>query len=482
MAQSDLFGRIRPVILSGGAGTRLWPLSRRSKPKQFIPIVGDDSLFAGTLDRVHTRFGFKPPRIIGNEEHRFLIAEEVMASGQRADAIMLEPFGRNTAAAIALSLVKSDPEDVFIVLPSDHEVRDQAAFHAAIKVAVPAAEAGNIVCFGITPDYPETGYGYIESGSDLAASQGVSEVVSFKEKPDQATAQAYLDTGTYSWNSGMFLFKVSTMRAEMEAHLPGLLSSVEAAAAAGTEDLDFVRISETLFEKVQDISIDYGVMERSAKVAVVPISIGWSDLGSYATLHRMGGPDAEGNTMVGPVAAQDCKNSYLHSNGTLLTAQGLDGAAVVATDDAILVTSLADDQKVKQMVDLLKKKDRVEAVQHSTYYRPWGSYRSIADGAGFQVKEIVVYPGKRLSLQLHHRRAEHWVIVAGEAAVTRGRDTLYLGANQSVYIPVETKHRLENVGETDLRLIEVQSGDYLGEDDIVRFDDDFGREGTTQPY
>ena len=310
----------------------------------------------------------------------------------------------------------------------------------------------------------------------------MNAVASFREKPDSATASDYVASGAYSWNSGMFLFKASSMRAEMEACLPGLLSDVQSAVAAGESDLDFQRISAEHFSKVQDISIDYGVMERSAKVAVVPASMGWSDLGSYAALHRMGSPDSQGNTCVGPVVAQDCDNSYLHSNGTLLTAQGLSGAAVIATDDAILVTSLASDQKVKEMVAALKEQDRIEATQHSTYYRPWGSYRSIADGNGFQVKEIVVYPGKRLSLQLHHKRAEHWVIVAGEAVVTRGMDTLHLEANQSVYIPVETKHRLENTGETDLRLIEVQSGSYLGEDDIVRFDDDFGREGSTKPY
>lgn len=475
------FANVRPVIMSGGAGTRLWPLSRKSRPKQFIELAGKKSLFAQVLHRVSAEFGFLAPTVVGNVDHRFLMAEVAQEEAVNLHKILLEPFGRNTAAAIAAAALVADADEILLVLPSDHVVRDLVAFHRIVEEGAKAATTGKMVCFGITPDYPETGYGYIEAGDPLEHVPGVHGVASFREKPDAATAQSYIDSGRYAWNSGMFMFKASAIIAEMDAHVPGLVKAVKAALDAGEEDIDFLRLDPDAFGAVEDISIDYGVMERTSEAATLAADIGWSDLGSYTALHKIGDADENGNVRSGDVLARDAKDNFLLSSHRLLAVNGVEDLAIVATDDVVMVTPKSADQDVKELVALLKADDREEASYHSTYFRPWGNYRSVAEGSRFQVKEIVVYPGKRLSLQLHHHRAEHWIIVEGTALVTRGEDQLRLTENQSVYIPLETKHRLENIGDGPLKLIEVQSGSYLGEDDIVRFDDDFGRKGTTTP-
>ena len=470
----EKLGQVRPCIMSGGAGTRLWPLSRRSKPKQFIPISGDQSLFSQTLSRVAPGHGFKAPRVIGSAEHRFLIAEELAEAGIVPDQIILEPFGRNTAAATVLAAISGEKDELVLVLPSDHSVGDETAFREAVMRAVPAALDGYICCFGIKPDYAETGYGYIESGEE-GAHPGVFQVARFSEKPDAKTAENYVKSGRFTWNSGMFLMRADTLIDECNSHVPGLVDAVCEAYAKGVADMDFHRLNAEAFERVEDISIDYAVMEPTRRAAVVPASMGWTDLGSYSSLHSARMRDDDGNSNVGDVLIMDCRNTLVQSNGPLIAAKGLDDMIIVADDDVVMVTPMSLDQDVGSIVKSLSQKGRKEASQHATVYRPWGSYKSLALGQEYQVKEIVVYPGKRLSLQLHHKRAEHWVVVEGKALVTRGDEQMILSKNQSIYIPAETKHRLENTGTHNLHLIEVQSGHYLGEDDIVRFDDDFGR-------
>lgn len=473
MASLNVFANIRPVIMSGGAGTRLWPLSRRSRPKQFIEIAGDGSLFTQTLQRTHVRYGFLPPRVIGNVEHRFLMAEEIISVNLEADAIILEPFGRNTSAAIALAAVDAPDDELLLVLPSDHRILDGAAFREMVARAVPAAQAGKICCFGVTPDYNETGYGYIEQGTPLEGEADLFHVSSFKEKPNAETAQEYLESGQYSWNSGMFMFAAKTIRQELQSFVPGLYEDVATAFHSGSTDLDFVRVDPTAFEKVEDISIDYAVMEQTSRAVVTAASIGWSDLGSYNALHRMADLDEGGNAAIGDVVVRDGYNNYLHANGHMLAVQGVSDLIVVATDDVVMVASAKSDQDVKKIVTDLQSRKRPEAEKHSTEYRPWGTYKTIASGPQFKVQEILVYPGKRMSLQCHQHRAEHWIIVEGDARVTRDEDTLRLRANQSIYLPVGTPHRLENVGKTPLKLIEVQSGSYIGSDDIERIHDDY---------
>jgi mannose-1-phosphate guanylyltransferase/mannose-6-phosphate isomerase len=468
---------IYPVILSGGAGTRLWPMSRALYPKQLLPLVSERSMLQETALRV-TGPGFADPLVICNEEHRFIVAQQLRDIGITPTTIILEPAGRNTAPAAAVAahiLSALDPGAIMALLPSDHEVRDVKAFHSAINLAAQAAAAGRLVTFGIQPAAPETGYGYIRSGAAIAGQKGVWEVERFVEKPDRATAESYLAQGGYSWNSGIFALPVGLYLKELERLEPAMVASTRIALAEAKRDLDFLRLDAQAFARSPSKSIDYAVMEHTKLAALVPVDMGWNDVGSWSALWDVSAKDGEGNFIHGDVLAVDVTNSYLRGDGKLVAVVGLDGVVVVGTDDAILVAAKDKVQEVRQIVDALKAAGRSEHLTPSRVYRPWGFYQSIDAGDRFQVKHICVNPGAALSLQMHHHRAEHWVVVAGTARVTRGDETVLLHENQSTYIPLGVVHRLENPGKVPLSLIEVQSGTYLGEDDIVRFDDTYGR-------
>lgn len=471
---------IKPVILSGGSGSRLWPLSRSKYPKQFLPLIGEKSLFAQTLERVGANYGFSDPLVVANEHHRFIINEQAEKLGLALDPVLLEPVGRNTAPAVAAAAIlaaRDNPETLLLFLPSDHVILDMPGFHKAVDVAVKAAAGGRLCCFGMTPTRPETGYGYIAAGDAVSGVDGAFAVSAFKEKPDEATAQSYLDAGTYSWNSGMFLFRADVILAEFKRLRSDILEATEAALDSASADLNFLRMNEADFAAVPSDSIDYAIMEHTDKAAVIPAEFGWSDLGSFSALWGATQKDDDGNVSHGDVMMEDTKNSYVYQgDGMLVATLGVEDLVIVTTDDAVMVAAKDRDQDVKKLVDRLKKDKREEAHFHSTVYRPWGNYRTLAIGDRYQVKEIEVYPGKRLSLQKHHHRAEHWVIVEGSAIVTRDAEEHLLSENQSIYLPLGAVHRLENPGKIPLRLIEVQSGSYLGEDDIVRLEDDFHRE------
>jgi mannose-1-phosphate guanylyltransferase/mannose-6-phosphate isomerase len=463
---------LRIVLLSGGSGTRLWPLSREAYPKQFLPLVGADTMLQATWRRT-TGLTDAPPIVVAGEDHRFLVAEQLRQAGARSPEILLEPVGRNTAPAIAAAALQAasgahDP--VLLVLPSDHVVRDRAAFEAAVREALPAAEAGGLVTFGIVPDAPETGFGYIQA----TAGEGVRAVSRFVEKPDADTARSYLEAGGYYWNSGMFLFRASRFLDALGRFRPDILAAVRAAFDAAKRDGDFVRLDPDAFAACPSDSIDYAVMERTDDARVLPVDIGWSDVGSWSALWDVSQRDAAGNAHHGDVIAIDSRNSYAHAR-RLVALVGVDDLVVVETDDAVLVARKDRVQQVKDVVARLKDDQRSQAALHREVHRPWGSYDSVDVGDGFQVKRIKVKPGGRLSLQSHTRRAEHWIVVRGNARVTRDDDVFDLKANESTYIPIGAKHRLENPGREMLELIEVQSGDYLGEDDIVRYEDVYGR-------
>ncbi|WP_308909012.1 mannose-1-phosphate guanylyltransferase/mannose-6-phosphate isomerase [Pseudokordiimonas caeni] len=475
---SDHVGKIQPVILSGGSGSRLWPLSRTHYPKQFLPLHGDKSLFLQTLERVSHSYGFRDPMVIANEHHRFIVNEQALRADVALGPFLLEPVGRNTAPAIALAalrIAESDPDALLLVLPSDHVIADVPAFHKAVAKAAAVAIEGRLVCFGMTPTRAETGYGYIAAGKPVAGHEGAFAIAAFKEKPDAATAEGYLKSGGYSWNSGMFMFPAGLILDEFRAHAPAILDGAAKALASVRHDLNFERLGEAEFGAIPADSIDYAIMEKTARAAVVPASFGWSDVGSFGALWDIADKDAGGNVLRGDVITEACRNSYFHTDGRMVAALGLDDLIVVSTEDTVLVAHKGQDQDVKKLVERCKAEGRSLVDLHTTVYRPWGSYRSIAVGPQFQVKEIIVKPGKKLSLQMHHHRAEHWVVVEGTATVTRDEDILTLHEDQSIYLPLGCRHRLENPGKIDLRLIEVQSGSYLGEDDIVRFEDDFGR-------
>ncbi|OZI70849.1 mannose-1-phosphate guanylyltransferase/mannose-6-phosphate isomerase [Bordetella genomosp. 12] len=466
--------QLRPVILVGGTGTRLWPLSRGSYPKQFLPLLGDLSPLQATCERV-AGLDAEPAIFVANEEHRFIVAEQLRQIGQRQPTIMLEPAGRNTAPAIALAalLAQAQGDDpVLLVLPSDHAVTDVDRFQHAVQQAMPAAQAGRLVTFGIQPTYAETGYGYIRAGS---TQEGVSQVEAFVEKPDPETAARYLASGHYFWNSGMFLFRASRYLEALHAHRPDILAACRQAMAAPRQDGDFLRLDEAAFAACPADSIDYAVMERDADVAMVALDAGWSDIGSFASLWQLAPKDDQGNALRGDVLAEGCRDVYAYSSHRLVALLGLEDTVVVETADALLVARRDQLQDVRRIVARLNTAKRSEASAHRLVYRPWGSYDAIDGGERFQVKRIRVAPGARLSLQMHHHRAEHWIVVTGTARVTRGDEVFLLTENQSTYIPLGVKHRLENPGSIDLELIEVQSGPYLGEDDIVRFDDVYGR-------
>ncbi|MBP6216474.1 MAG: mannose-1-phosphate guanylyltransferase/mannose-6-phosphate isomerase [Luteimonas sp.] len=463
---------LQPVLLSGGSGTRLWPLSREAYPKQFLPLVGEATMLQDTWARV-APLAARPPIVVANEEHRFLAAEQLRRVGVDHAAIVLEPVGRNTAPAIAAAALQAQAgggDPLLLALPSDHVVRDAEGFRAAVRAAMPAAEAGALVTFGIVPSAPETGFGYIEA----AAGEGVRDVLRFVEKPDAATAQSYLDAGGYYWNSGMFLFRASRYLAELERFRPDILSAVRAAFGFARHDGDFIRLDSDAFAASPSDSIDYAVMEKTDAARVLPVDIGWNDVGSWSALWDVSEQDADGNARHGDVIAVDSRNSYAYAR-RLVALVGVDDLVVVETDDAVLVARKDRVQGVKAVVAQLKADQRSHAVLHREVHRPWGSYDSIDQDAGFQVKRIKVKPGARLSLQSHQHRAEHWIVVRGTARVTRDNDVFELHANQSTYIPLGAKHRLENPGSEMLELIEVQSGGYLGEDDIVRYEDVYGR-------
>ena len=460
-----------PVILCGGSGTRLWPLSREGYPKQFLPLLGGDSLLQATWRRV-AAIGDRP-LVVSGEAHRFMVAEQLRLAGCRPAAIVLEPVARNTAPAIAvaaLEAVAGGADPVLLVLPSDHLIADEGGFRAGVARAADAARGGALVTFGIRPTAPETGYGYLH-----APGAGVRPVAAFVEKPDAATAEAWLAAGDYFWNSGMFVFRASRYLAELGRLQPAMLNACRKAVTEARRDGDFLRLDAVAFAACPADSIDYAVMERTDAAAMVPIDVGWNDVGSWAALWQVAEQDADGNAHHGEVIARNCRNSLAWGDGRLLALLGLDDVVVVDTADALLVARRDRVQDVRAIVSTLKAAGRSEAVGHRKVYRPWGCYDSIDVGPGFQVKRITVKPGGVLSLQLHHRRAEHWVVVSGQARVTRGEELLELGPNQGTYIPIGMKHRLENPGAEPLELIEVQTGDYLGEDDIVRFEDVYGR-------
>ena len=468
---------LQPVLLAGGSGTRLWPLSRRAYPKQFVPLLGESSLFAATLDRL-SGLEHAAPMVVCSEAQRFLVAEEVRNSAVARAAILLEPAGRNTAPAIALAALeaRADERDpILLVLPADHAIPDASAFARAVETAAAAAGDGALVTFGIEPHAPATGYGYIRA----AAGEGVRPVEAFVEKPDRATAEQYLDAGGYYWNSGMFVFRASAFLRELESHAPAILDAARAAHAGRTADLDFLRFDAEAFMGSPAVSIDYAVMESTERAVVVPFDGEWSDVGSWQALWEAGLAEGEGdaddNVLQGDVITSGTRRCYLHASHRLIAAVGLEDCVVVETADAVLVAPRERAQEVKKLVERLEADGRTEQDEHRRVYRPWGSYEGIDRGDRFQVKRIVVKPGGRLSLQKHHHRAEHWVVVRGTARVTSGDNEFLVTENQSTYIPLGTVHRLENPGHIALELIEVQSGSYLGEDDIVRLEDQYGR-------
>jgi mannose-1-phosphate guanylyltransferase/mannose-6-phosphate isomerase len=469
--------RIVPVILSGGSGTRLWPVSRESFPKQLWPLVSERTMMQETALRAVAP-GFAPPIIVCNQEHRFLIAEQLREAGITDARIVLEPVGRNSAPAIAAAAVlvaEDDPDTVLWMMAADASIGDNAALQTALQAAATAARAGQVVTFGMKPTAPETGYGYIEIGAPLPGADGVFAVARFLEKPDAATAQRFVSDGRHLWNSGMFVFTARTLLEELERHAPTVLPAVRQSVADRKADLDFIRLGVEAFTACPSISIDYAVAERTTRAAVVPADLGWSDVGSWSALWELGVKDADGNVALGDVVLEGAENCYVRSDGMLAAVVGLKDAVVVVTEDAVLAMHRGQSQDVKKIVERLKAAGRPEAVAHNRSYRPWGYYESLIQGDRFQVKRIVVTPGRKLSLQKHFHRAEHWVVVNGTALVTRDAETFMVRENESVYLPLGCVHRMENPGRIPLTLIEVQSGAYLGEDDIVRLEDTYGR-------
>jgi len=472
---------LTPVILSGGAGTRLWPLSRELYPKQLLALIGKHTMLQETLLRLRD-LETAAPIIVCNEAHRFLVAEQLRALGCTPGAIVLEPVGRNTAPAIALAALaalKAAPgtDPVLLVLPADHVIRDVEPFRQAVRAALPAAEQGHLVTFGVVPRAAEIAYGYIQRG---AAAGAAFSIAKFVEKPTLPRAQQFVASGEHYWNSGMFMFRARCYLEELERLAPSIARTCRDAFERAKADLDFTRIDAATFEGCPSDSIDYAVMEKTAGALVVPLDAGWSDVGSWSSLHEACDPDPSGNVARGDVVAEDCSGSYLYSESRLVAAVGLKDHVVVETKDAVLVAPKNRVQDVKKLVGRLKELGRYEHSLHREVFRPWGSYDSVENGQRFQVKRLKVKPGATLSLQLHHHRAEHWIVVSGTARITRGEEIFLLEENQSTYIPIGVKHRIENPGRIPLHIIEVQSGSYLGEDDIVRLEDRYGREGTTK--
>jgi mannose-1-phosphate guanylyltransferase/mannose-6-phosphate isomerase len=473
---------LTPVILSGGAGTRLWPLSRELYPKQLLALIGDRTMLQQTALRLEG-LNAAASIVVCNDAHRFLVAEQLRQLKLEPQAIVLEPIGRNTAPAIALAAhaavkaLAADAEDpVLLVLPADHVIKDVPAFQRAVRLALAAAAQGRLVTFGIVPTAPETGYGYIQRGAEDGA---LNRILRFVEKPDAKRALEFVQSGAYYWNSGMFMFGARRYLTELARLAPEMARICASAFHGARADLDFTRVAPDVFAACPAESIDYAVMEKTADAVVVPLAAGWSDVGSWAALYEASEADARGNVAHGDVIAEDSEGCYLHSESRLVSAVGLKDHVVVETKDAVMVTPKSRVQDVKKLVLQLKERGRYEHSLHREVFRPWGSYDSLESGPRFQVKRLKIKPGATLSLQLHHHRAEHWVVVAGTARITRGEDVFLLEENQSTYIPIGVKHRIENPGMIPLEIIEVQSGSYLGEDDIVRFEDRYGRQGPT---
>ena len=471
-----MLSNIIPVILSGGSGTRLWPLSRKQYPKQYLPLVGDNTMLQETILRLNGLDNLADPIIICNSDHRFLVAEQCQQIDINNPTILLEPVGRNTAPAIAAAALQSlqDSEDkLLLVLSADHVIQDIDAFHQAINIATKQAQEGKLVTFGIVPTDANTVYGYIKSSKERI--NGSYKVEEFIEKPDLITAKSYLDQGNYLWNSGMFMFQAITLVKELNAYSPDIVVSVNDAVNNAVQDLDFIRLDSQAFKSSPSDSIDYALMEKSDNVVVVPLDAQWSDIGSWSALYDIGIKDGSGNVIKGDVIAQDTTNTYINANHHMVATIGVDNLIVVDTPDATFIAKQDRAQEVKSIIETLQSNDRNECGEHRKVYRPWGWYDSIESGKNFQVKMLHVNPGAKLSLQMHHKRAEHWVVVTGTATVIKEKDKLTLREGESTYIPVGTTHGLENKTNEQLEIIEVQSGTYLGEDDIVRFEDIYGR-------
>lgn len=476
--------RLYPVILSGGSGTRLWPLSREEFPKQLQPLTGERSLLQETAQRLGAAMpglSVQPPIIVCNDAHRFVVAEQLRAIGIEPKAIIIEPQGRNTApaACVAALLLDKEPDALMLVMPSDHLVRDAGAFRDAVATAAKVAAQQHLVTFGIQPTAPATAYGYIKQGDDLG--DGAHGVARFVEKPDADKAAGFLREGGYYWNGGIFLWPVGLYLKELARSEPEIAPGCRAALDKGQNDLFFFRLDAAAFAQVPSQSIDYGVMEHTDKAAVVPVDMGWSDVGSWSALHDEAPQDAAGNTAIGDVLTIDAKNTYVRTDKQLTAVIGIENAIVVVTADAVLVADKAHDQQVKQVVERLKAAGRSEATAQARTHRPWGWFQTMDEGHRFKVKRLCVKPGAKLSLQKHWHRNEHWVVVTGTALVTCGDKDFTLRENESTYIPAGLQHRLANPGHVELHMVEVQSGEYVGEDDIVRIADDYGREGDSAP-
>ena len=465
---------IIPVIISGGSGTRLWPLSRGKYPKQFINLIDNSSLFQNTLERLPKNI--QNALIICNEEHRFIVAEQLRQINNQNSGIILEPEGRNTAPAVtiaALTLVSDFNDPIILVLPSDHLIQDNAAFHKSIKIAQNLAEDGKLVTFGVTPTEPETGYGYIEA--NITKEAKYYSIESFNEKPQKNTAKKYMESGNYFWNSGMFMFKASVYLNELKKYAPDILSACQKSLKPGYKDADFIRLIKEEFIKCPSNSIDYAVMENTKKGVVIPLNAGWNDVGSWSMLHNVKKKDSSNNVIEGDVVLKSVTNSYIYSSNRLISVIGLSDIIIIDTQDALLVLDKKNDQDIKKIVEKLKLNKRIEPDNHRKVFRPWGFYDSIDSGEEFQVKRILVNPKAKLSLQKHKFRSEHWVVISGSAIITSGAKVFELTVNQSTYIPQGQIHRLENPNNTPLEIIEIQTGSYLGEDDIIRLEDDYQR-------
>ena len=475
-------GWIYPVILSGGSGSRLWPVSRSQHPKQLQPLISGHTMIQETALRFGDASRFPGPVIICNHEHRFIIAEQLREAEIPPSLQILEPVGRNTApaaAVAALCLQARDADAILLLMPADHAIADLNAFTQAIETGAAAARAGHLVTFGIKPDKPETGFGYLKQGPKISGFEGAippHKVDRFVEKPDLATAQDYLQSGDYFWNSGIFMFRAGLFLETLGRLRPAMLEACRAAVTRGKHDLDFFRLDAGAFSACESDSIDYAVMEHADNVAMIPVDMGWSDVGSWASLWEIGDKDAHNNLLQGDVIASGSRDSYIRAESRLVTAIGVENLVIIETTDAVLVAPRDQTQLVKEMVDELKLRNRDEHSTHRRVYRPWGFYEGIGEGERHQVKHLMVKPGGKLSLQMHHHRAEHWVVVSGTARVTRDDEIVLLAENESIYLPLGCRHRLENPGKLPLSVIEVQSGGYLGEDDIVRFEDVYQRE------